>query len=209
MQTSAAFWDKLARKYAARPVSNEDAYKQTLDRVRQYLSKEDHVLELGCGTGTTALLLADHVKSYRASDISSEMIAIANEKREASCQTNLQCVTAGLNAPELDEQAPYDAVLAFNVIHLFDDTDQALSRIHHLVKPGGLLISKTVCLSGKYGFLRLPVFFMQLLGKAPLVRFMSGKALVNKMENAGFEIVEEGTFANIKIQHFVVARKVG
>ena len=207
MQTSAAFWDKLARKYAARPVSNEDAYQQTLDRVRHYLSKEDHVLELGCGTGSTALLLADQVKSYRASDISSEMIAIANEKREASQLTNLHCATAGLDAQELDAQAPYDAVLAFNVIHLFDDTDHALSRIQTLLKPGGLLISKTVCLSGKYSFLRLPIFLMQLLGKAPLVRFMSGKALIKKMEEAGYEIIEEGTFADVKIQHFVVARK--
>ncbi|WP_114009855.1 class I SAM-dependent methyltransferase [Cohaesibacter intestini] len=205
---SAVFWDKLARRYAARPISNVEAYEQTLDRVRHYLSTDASVLELGCGTGSTALLLASHVGQYRASDISGEMIAIANEKLAQSDQANLEFVKADLYAESLDEQAPYDALLAFNVIHLFEDTPDALKRINGLIKPDGLLISKTVCLSGLYGLLRIPIFFMQLFGKAPPVRFISAKRLARMMREAGFEIVEEGNFAKVKMAHFVVARKV-
>ena len=208
MSKTAAFWDKLARRYAERPISNMEAYEQTLERVRAYLAKDQSVLELGCGTGSTALLLADQVAQYQACDISSEMITIANEKLAQSGQDNLNFVTADLSDDSLDERAPYDALLAFNVIHLFEDTPQALDRINDLIKPDGLLISKTVCLSGWLGLLRIPLFFMQLVGKAPALRFISAKRLMTMMHEAGFEIVEEGIFANVKMAHFIIARKV-
>jgi len=205
---SAIFWDKLARRYAAKPISNVEAYEQTMDRVRHYLSKDASVLELGCGSGSTALQLANHVGHYRACDFSGEMIAIANEKLAQSDQANLDFIKADLHSESLDERAPYDAVLAFNVIHLFEDTPEALKRINALIKPDGLLISKTACLSGLYGLFRIPIFVMQLFGKAPPVRFISSKRLVALMQEAGFEIVEQGNFAKVKVAHFVVARKV-
>jgi ubiquinone/menaquinone biosynthesis C-methylase UbiE len=53
---------------------------KTLDCTRKHLSASDNVLEVGCGTGTTALLLAPSVKQITASDISSRTIEIAREK---------------------------------------------------------------------------------------------------------------------------------
>ena len=57
----ARFWDKSARKYAAAPIKDMEGYDRTVDRTRQLLRDTDTVLELGCGTGTTALKLAPHV----------------------------------------------------------------------------------------------------------------------------------------------------
>jgi len=67
MQNQASFWDKTAKKYAAQPIGNMDAYTETLVRTRTYLHPDHKVLELGCGTGTTALRLADAVADYTAS----------------------------------------------------------------------------------------------------------------------------------------------
>ena len=53
---------------------------KTLNDTRKYLNSEASVLEIGCGTGTTALKLAGNVHSMTATDISSSMIAIAQEK---------------------------------------------------------------------------------------------------------------------------------
>ena len=57
----ARFWDRIARKYAADPIKDMDGYARTVDRTRHHLRSTDTVLELGCGTGTTALKLAAHV----------------------------------------------------------------------------------------------------------------------------------------------------
>ena len=77
----ARFWDRTSRKYAASAILDRAGYERTLDRTRALLGSGERVLELGCGTGTTALLLADDVQHYLATDISAGMIAIANEKR--------------------------------------------------------------------------------------------------------------------------------
>ena len=70
MQDATLFWDRIAPKYAKSPVRDQQAYEATLARTRSYLGAEDKVLELGCGTGSTALILADAVAEYTATDLS-------------------------------------------------------------------------------------------------------------------------------------------
>ena len=78
------FWDKIAPKYAKKPVADPAAYEAKLDRVRALLRAEDRVLEIGCGTGSTALTLAPNVAEITATDISGGMIAIAEDKHAAA-----------------------------------------------------------------------------------------------------------------------------
>ena len=81
--TDAAFWDRIAPKYARTPISNMDAYEATLARVKTHLSETDTVLELGCGTGTTAMKLAPGVAHVTASDVSGAMIGIGRARASA------------------------------------------------------------------------------------------------------------------------------
>ena len=83
MTSDAHFWDRSSRKYAERTISDQVGYELTLDRTRALLRSGDSVLELGCGTGTTALRLAGGVREYLATEISSGMIAIADKKHAA------------------------------------------------------------------------------------------------------------------------------
>jgi len=145
MQTATQFWDKTADRYAKMPIRDVEAYEYTLERTRSYLAKTDRVLELGCGTGSTALLLAGSVAGITASDISPKMIEIGREKAEKEGVANARFLAAGVFDEAIDD-GPYDAVRAFNRIQLIDDTDAAMRRIHALLKPGGTFISKTPCL---------------------------------------------------------------
>jgi ubiquinone/menaquinone biosynthesis C-methylase UbiE len=96
MPNAAKFWDKVANKYAATPIKDVQAYERTMDRTRTYLSKKDSVLEVGCGTGSTALLLAGSVNRITASDISSNMIDIARGKAKDQRVANVRFIQSDL-----------------------------------------------------------------------------------------------------------------
>jgi len=191
--SDARFWDRIARKYAADPIKDMEGYARTVDRTRHYLRATDTVLELGCGTGTTALQLAAHVFRIVATDLSGEMIAIAREKAAAAACGNAEFAVAtpehaadGVPWPD----GSFDAVLAFNLWHLVADRASALAQVHRVLKPGGLFVSKTPCLAEMNPLIRLAVPVMQLVGKAPYVAVFSAAALEREIEAAGFAIVE-------------------
>ncbi len=188
----ARFWNRIARKYATHPIKDLDGYDRTLDRICHFLSGTDSVLELGCGTGTTALKLAPHVRRILATDASSEMIAIARERASAQACENVEFATATSDCVPAPDSA-FDAVLAFNMLHLIADRASLFSDVHRLLKPGGVFISKTPCLSEMNPLIRLAVPVMRLLGKAPTsVAFFSATELESELMHAGFTIVERG-----------------
>ncbi|MBU2485730.1 MAG: class I SAM-dependent methyltransferase, partial [Alphaproteobacteria bacterium] len=168
--TKASFWDRSARRYAARPVADEKAYQTTLECTRAWLKPTDQVLEIGCGTGSTAIRLAPHAGRITGSDISPEMIAIAEERCREAGPGNVSFLSAALSDAQL-ESTLFDAVIAFNVLHLLEDLPAALVRAGKLLRPGGLLISKTPCLGDMSVLLRLVIPAMQLFGKAPPVSY--------------------------------------
>ncbi len=202
--TSARFWDKIATRYAARPVGDEAAYAATLDRVRAHLPANARVLELGCGTGTTALKLAPYVREITATDVSPAMIEIARGKGAGVENARFEVGPARLEATEA-----YDAILAFNLLHLLDDIDASLRDIHNALKPGGVFISKTPCLGGWKGVLRPVLWVMQKIGKAPApVHFLKTEPLGARIAGQGFEIIETGDYPKSVPSRLIVARKV-
>ena len=111
---NARFWDRAARKYAKDPIKDMPGYERTLERISHLLNSSDTVLEIGCGTGTTALKLAPSVARVIATDVSHEMIAIAREKAATqACQNVEFSVATAERTPGPD--GAYDAVLAFNL----------------------------------------------------------------------------------------------
>lgn len=210
MQQAAEFWDNTAEKYAKSPIRDLEAYEYTLGRTRSYLTESDRVLEVGCGTGSTALLLAPDVTHITASDLSGSMIRIAERKASEQGVSNASFIASDLFGSALD-QGSYDAVLALNMIHLLEDTPAAMKRIGELVKPGGMFISKTVCKPGKgtplkFRLMLLILPIMQLLGNAPFVKFMEIAEVERHITDAGFKIIETGTYP--PPSRFIVAKKL-
>ena len=203
---AATFWDRAAPRYAARPIGNMEAYAHTLARTQSYLSATDHMLELGCGTGGTALEHAPHVVQITATDISPAMIAIAKAKPQPQPQSNITFLAAALGDGRMPA-GPFDVVTGFNILHLLPDPAAGIRDIARLVKPGGLFISKTPCLAGRYSLLKPVIGAMRLVGKAPRVHFLSTAGLERAITQAGFEIIETGDFPKSPPSHFIVARR--
>ena len=211
LSKDAAFWSKLSRKYAADPIRNMDGYLNTLERTKSYLKPEDNVLEIGCGTGSTALLLAPNVAHITATDLAPGMIEIANEKCAGEGLENVSFKVAEVLEHSADDGL-YDAVLAHNLLHLLPDLDHALTHIYSMTQPGGVFISKTVCAPRyggvKYALIRyVAIPIMQAVGKAPFVKFVSGQVLEQKIKDAGFNIIEKSEQAGMLPSRYIVARK--
>ena len=166
-----------------------DACERTLDRTRAILGADDRVLELGCGTGTMALRLADGVRSYLATDISSEMISIAKEKHAAEPVQTLVFRTPTAESLGPDE-AGFNAAPGFNYLHLVRDVPETLRRIHSVLAPGGVFVSKTPCLGDMnllIGRVLLPA--LRATGRAPHVTIFRAADVTKLMTAAGFDIV--------------------
>ena len=207
----ARFWDRTARKYAADPIADQAGYEATLQRVAGLLSPQQSVLEIGCGTGSTALRLAGGVQQLLATDVSTAMITIAREKLAAQPLPQLRFEVADAEAPAAGG-GTHDTVLAFNLLHLVTDLDAALATIVAALKPGGRLVSKTPCLAEMHPIVpHVLVPLMRAIGKAPAVLVFDAAQLQASLVRHGLaiEAVERHGTRRKDIRVFIVARKPG
>lgn len=203
------FWDRMAPQYAAEPIADMEGYETTLQRVKTFLSAQQDVLEIGCGTGSTALQLAPLTRHMLATDASSEMISIARERLAAQPVAGLSFAVA-----EADTAASghglYDAVLAFNMLHLVNNLDHTLEKLVQALRPGGLLISKTPCVAEMNPLLThlaLPV--LHAIGKVPhVLRFDAAllRAAIARQRMDIVSVERHGT-RSTDFRVFIVARK--
>lgn len=211
MNKSVKFWDRIAEKYAKSPIRDMEGYEATLDMTRAHLKPTDHVLELGCGTGTTALKLAPSVARITATDFAEAMIAICTRRAEEQGIDNVDFRTADPFDPTL-EAGRYDVVMGWNFYHLLDDMAAGFRRSHDLLAPAGLLVAKTPSLGStpfaKRLLLRSIVGILQLVGKAPLVGFATIEDVENAVKDAGFEILETHNTGGLVPRSYLIARKV-
>ncbi|MDG4648619.1 class I SAM-dependent methyltransferase [Roseibacterium sp. SDUM158017] len=207
--TDAGFWDRTARKYVGAAVADQAGYARTLGRTGDLLRAGDRVVELGCGTGSTAMTLGGAVRSYLATDISPTMIAIAQDRLAAAPVDGIEFRVA--TAADLSRGAPAaDAVLAFNVLHLVRDLDATLRHVRDMLGPDGLFVSKTPCVGDMSPLIRWAVLpAMRAVGRAPFVTVFDAGELRARISDAGFEVltVENHAGRGNDDRPFIVARR--
>lgn len=204
MKNSKEFWDKTARRYAKSPVRDEETYQKKLAITQEYFQPDWSVLEFGCGTGSTALVHAPHVKEILATDISEKMLDIAAQKAGDAGIENVRFQQGTLESLELEADS-FDAVLGLNILHLLENTEAAISRVHGLLKPGGIFVSSTVLMADIMVLWRLLIPAMQVVGLAPFVNRFTRQELTAMLVSAGFSIDYE--WQPNKVSVFMVARK--
>lgn len=186
-EPSARFWDRAADRYARRPVADEAAYRHKLRITREYLRPDMAVLEVGCGSGSTALAHAPFVRHILAIDVSARMVAIAEGRAAAAGVANVgfrRAAVEGFEAPD----GSFDAVLGLSVLHLLADRDAALRKLHRLLRPGGVFVSSTACIADSMRLFGLVAPVGRMLGLLPLVKVFTSGALESGMVEAGFRI---------------------
>ena len=187
MNHPSKFWDKIAERYSKTPIANQAAYQEKLQVMREYFQPDMEVLEFGCGTGSTAIDHAPYVKHIQAIDISSGMLEIAEGKADVENVKNVTFAQSAIDEFCVPEQS-FDAVLGLSILHLLDNKEAVVAKVHRLLKPGGVFVTSTACIGDSMKFLKLILPIGKFFGLIPLVKVFTKKELVESFTDAGFEI---------------------
>lgn len=116
--------------------------KRVRDHVMQFLKPPGSILELNAGTGEDSIYFAKQSFQVHATDISSRMLSVINDKTESlnlcGSITTEQCSFTSLH--RLKNKGPYDLIFSnFAGINCTDGIDQLLNQLSGLLKPGGFV----------------------------------------------------------------------
>ncbi|WP_297105058.1 class I SAM-dependent methyltransferase [uncultured Devosia sp.] len=205
MAELSAFWDKLADKYAAQPIADEDAYRTKLARTQAHLTPEMDIFEFGCGTGGTAIAHAPHVRSVRAIDFSKRMLDLARQRAIEAGVDNVTFEQGDITRIAV-EPGRYDMVLGLSILHLLKDRKAAIARVYDMLKPGGRFVSSTACLGDSMRWFGAIAPLGRALGLLPVLNIMTPEQLRMDMTSTGF-VIEHDWRPAPKAALFLIARK--
>jgi ubiquinone/menaquinone biosynthesis C-methylase UbiE len=200
------FWNLIASKYAASPIADVAAYQKKIEKLKSYLSSENYVLDIGCGTGTQCDDLANNVKHVTGIDISSKLLAIAEMRKVEREIKNVEFIQTTV-FDERFNSGSFNVVMAFYVLHFCEDIDGVFKRIYDLLKPGGLFILETVCLGEKNIITGKLIRSAGKLGFLPLINLLSNEKIEQALEQTGFSVVEKTKFNESNDEYTLIAKK--
>jgi SAM-dependent methyltransferase len=198
MATDPAFWNELADRYSKKPVDLPGAFERKIEVTRALMRQDSSVLDVGCGTGSLALRLADAGGQIHGLDFSAEMIRVGN------VTFHVGRADASMEAFELES---LDGVCAYSLLHLVEDREPLIAQIFDLLKPGGFFVSSVPCLGDTWIPYRPILAVMRWLGKAPFVSILGSDQMREEMTAAGFEGFETPDVGAAAATAFVVCRK--
>ena len=136
------YWDAEAARFDDEPdhglgdPATREAWRQLL--AAHLPAAPADVVDLGCGTGTLSVLLAEAGHRVRGVDLSPEMVFRATAKA-AEAGLDVPFVVGDAAAPPY-EPGTADVVLCRHVLWALPDPSAALARWTALLRPGGRLV---------------------------------------------------------------------
>ncbi|HEY3530135.1 MAG TPA: class I SAM-dependent methyltransferase [Nocardioides sp.] len=138
---TAEYWDRQAAHFDESPDHglNDPVVRTAWSKVLlPLLPTECNVADLGCGTGSLSVLLAEHGHCVTGVDVSSRMVEAAVAKASAA-GVDATFIVGDAAEPPLAPGA-YDVVLSRHVLWAMPDPDEALGRWVRLLRPGGRVV---------------------------------------------------------------------
>jgi SAM-dependent methyltransferase len=116
--------------------------QQVLGRVVEIADpKADwRVLDIGTGTGHTALAFAPHVREVVGLDLTEEMLREARKLAQERGIDNATFRVADVHRLPREFEASFDLVTCRRAAHHFSDIDRALAEMVRTLRSGGLLL---------------------------------------------------------------------
>ena len=100
-------------------------------------ARGERAVDLGCGTGQHAALLAAHYEQVLAVDVSAPMLDLARQKRP---RRNIRYQQRDLTEVAPRKDGTFDLVFTAHTLHHVPDLELSLIELRDLVRPGGQAI---------------------------------------------------------------------
>lgn len=171
LQAVRGFWEAhVNNEYYTHAARGSDAFYADIERRRyvwhyhlrdlfkELTGSSGALLEVGCGMGMDSVRLANCGFRVTAVDLTEAALALARDyaaKRRVDIDFRLG------NAEALEfEDAAFDAVYSFGVLHHTPDIERAIAEVHRVLRPGGrayvMLYHKWSIVHAIHEALRLP-----------------------------------------------------
>jgi ubiquinone/menaquinone biosynthesis C-methylase UbiE len=139
----ASFWDAFAASFdeeADHGLRDPDVKAAWAQRLRSWLpASPADVLDLGCGTGSLSLVLAEQGHRPVGVDLAPLMVEQARRKLTAAGFDALMLV-GDASSPPAEAGTSFDVILSRHLLWTLPDPAEALRRWIGLLRPGGRLV---------------------------------------------------------------------
>lgn len=126
-------FDRVALASDERWNHNAHYHRYLLARIPERCGR---VLEIGCGTGSFARLLAERAERVLAIDLSPQMIRLARERSRS--HANIDFVEGDVMARQFSE-GQFDCIATLTTLHHMP-IEAALTKVRKALKPGGVFV---------------------------------------------------------------------
>jgi 2-polyprenyl-3-methyl-5-hydroxy-6-metoxy-1,4-benzoquinol methylase len=148
LQETRQYWDAAAATFDDEPdhgLQDAGVRQAWMELLTSLLpAKRAAILDVGCGTGSLSLVLAELGHQVIGIDLSAAMIAVAQAKARAAEEPNaagrhVEFHVMNAAAPQFPPQS-FDVVVCRHVLWMLPDLPHVVQRWVALLKPGGRLL---------------------------------------------------------------------
>lgn len=202
------FWSRFAEVFESESeyVVGREAIDAIIGNILQQ-GMLGRVLELACGTGTYTRALVQHAKEVAATDLSEEMLAVAEKNLCRFSNITFDRINC-LDIPY--QNNTFDTVFMANLIHVICDPILVLNESRRLIKPGGRIIIASFTAEGMTLFNKMGMIYRYLRtwGKPPQnARSFTLAELSDMLASLGFVINEATLLGTTTKALFISAEK--
>ena len=119
-------WNKAASKFHER-AKRDDYHELLFSRLK--ITKEDTVLDLGCGEGSLTIPIAEMAKHVTGVDSSYKMLELLDEKVEKEGIGNIDTILKDIEEIDCEELGNYDVVIASRSLNSIENIEKTIETI--------------------------------------------------------------------------------
>ena len=200
------FWDRFANYYDSFiDKVFRKTYKTILENIDSELNLNQNVLEVGTGTGIIPFSIYSKVSNIIATDISPEMVRIANRKLIKSNIKNIDFQiqdSYNLTFPNKS----FDIVIASNLLHLLYEPEKPINELKRVMKDTGIFIAPTLCV-GENTKSKIIATIIASLSGIKVVNKWSYKDFISMLTNNGLAIYKSFRIEDKLLTAYIVMKK--